>query len=90
MRKIDFSQKKIKILLLLYSINIVNLWKTVLIIPVYRYSFWFKTAICDQRKKNPPSKISHFSHWREYPLPLKAIWKTLPEITFEQNFVEHS
>ena len=32
--------KKIKILLLLCSMKIVNLWKTVLIILVYRYSFW--------------------------------------------------
>ena len=39
MRKINFSLKKIKILLLACSIKIVNLWKTVLIIPVYRYSF---------------------------------------------------
>ena len=35
--KDPFFSKKIKILLLVCSINIVYLWKAVLAIPVYRY-----------------------------------------------------
>ena len=37
-RKIDFSQE-IQIVLLICSIKIGNFWETVLMIPVYRYSF---------------------------------------------------
>ena len=39
--------KKIRILLLLYSIEIVNLWKTVSIIPVTDIYFYSKAAIFD-------------------------------------------
>ena len=39
MKKDRFFSKKIKIVLLVFSIKKVNFWKTVLIIPVYRYSF---------------------------------------------------
>ena len=31
-----------------------------------------------------------FSLLGEYPLTFNAIWKTLPVVTYEQNFVEHS
>ena len=54
MRKINFSQKNQNPIVC--SIKIVNLWKTVLIIPVYRYSF-LVSAICDLRKKFPPAKF---------------------------------
>ena len=48
------------------SIEIVNLWKTVLIVPVYRYFHifyihFFRAAICDQRKKIPPPPPTKFS-----------------------------
>ena len=70
-RKINFSQKN-QNLLLVCSIKIVNLWKTVLIIPVYRYA---KFPILPTGGNTPP---------------LNAISKTLPVLTYEQNFVEHS
>ena len=43
-------------------------------------------AICD---KSPPTKLS-IPHWGEQLLPLNDIWKTLPVVTYEENFVEHS
>ena len=56
--------KKIKILLLIYSIEIANLSKIVLIIQVYRYWFLVYGCYLWQRKKVLPIKISH-SHTRE-------------------------
>ena len=61
MRKIDFSKKKIKILLLTCSIKIVNLWKTVLVIPVYGH-YSLRLLFLTKEKKIPLSKISHFPH----------------------------
>ena len=61
MKKFDFSQKNQNHIIC--SIKMVNLWKTVLIIPVYRYSF----AICDQRKKISSQQLFPFPPLGEAP-----------------------
>ena len=40
-------------------------------------------------KKFPPAKF-FIPPLGDYTLPLNTIWKTLPVVTYEQNFVEHS
>ena len=79
--------KEIKILLLVCNIKRVNLWKTVLIIPVYRYSTLVLRLLY---AKNFPQQNFTSSPLGEYSLPLNDIWKTLPVATYDENFVKHS
>ena len=73
--KDQFFSKKIKILLLICSIEIANLSKIVLIIHVYRYWFLVYGCYLWQRRKVFPSKISYSHTGENNPYPLTLFGK---------------
>ena len=54
------------------------------------FIFSLRLLFVTKKKTFSPRKISHSPHWGDYLLQLNAIWQTVPVVTYEQNFVEHS
>ena len=90
MRKINFSQKNQNPISCMWYKNSKSLKNS---IDNFRQIFTFSLRLLFVTKEKTfpsPSKIFHSPHFAEHPLPLNAIWKTLPVVPYEQNFVEHS
>ena len=84
-RKIDYSQRNQNTITCMYYKNSKSLENSIdnssIQISNFRLGLLFLTNFPQQ---NFPSLSLG-----EYPLPLNDIWKTLPVVTYEENFVEH-
>ena len=83
--------KKIKILLLVCSIKQYSFENSIDNSSIQILIFNLRLLFVTKEKTIPPAIFPILPcRWGEYPLPLNAIWKTLPVEIHEQNFVEHS